>query len=279
MSKTPLIAVDGRWIIAMWVLIELVTCRGAIGELTSDQRHDLFNEAQQAYDRGINLLASDPVAARAAFSDASSRLQLLVDSGKPNGALLYNLANACFQAGDNGRAILNYRRAEKLLPGDTRVQNNLHYARSQCQTQIERGGRESLIRALLVWHFSWPVAWRFEAFAAVNALLWLAMAWMLLRPGAMVRWLGGVLALAWLALGASLMADLTHKRLVVEGILINNDVVVRKGNGVGYQPEFDQPLHAGVEFQVLEQRGDWLNIRLRNGRDGWIESQAAAMID
>ena len=41
-----------------------------------------------------------------------------------NGALLYNLGNARLQAGDVGKAIVSYRRAERLIPGDERLELN-----------------------------------------------------------------------------------------------------------------------------------------------------------
>jgi SH3-like domain-containing protein len=50
-------------------------------------------------------------------------------------------------------------------------------------------------------------------------------------------------------------------------------VVVRKGNGEGYDPQFEQPLHDGIEFRVIEQRGGWLRIELADGNQGWVRSR------
>ena len=54
------------------------------------------------------------------------------------------------------------------------------------------------------------------------------------------------------------------------GVIMAEEVVVRKGNGESYTPQLPQPLHAGTEFVVLEERGSWLAIQLNNGINGWI---------
>jgi len=48
---------------------------------------------------------------------------------------------------------------------------------------------------------------------------------------------------------------------------------VRKGNGEGYAPQFEQPLHEGVEFTILEQRGGWMHIELTDGNSGWVRQR------
>ena len=56
------------------------------------------------------------------------------------------------------------------------------------------------------------------------------------------------------------------------------EVIVRKGNGESYAPQFPQPLHAGTEFEVLEERGPWLAIQLDNGTSGWIRRESASLL-
>lgn len=272
----------GSWIaVATAILIAMCMIQPALAGLTlsAQQKQDLFEEAQNAYDRGVALTASDPVQAREAFSDAAARFQLIADNGPPAGELLYNLANAWLQTGDLGRAIVNYRRAERLMPANASLQHNLHYARSLCRTQIEPDAREGLVRSLLAWHFRTPLSWRFTAFAAMNAALWLVLTWLVVRPTVTGRWMAAIFAAAWMGLGASVGADVIQIKGPREGVVIADEVTVRKGHGTGYQPQFDQPLHAGVEFQMVETRGEWLHIRLRNGEEGWIESTAAALLD
>jgi uncharacterized protein YgiM (DUF1202 family) len=55
-------------------------------------------------------------------------------------------------------------------------------------------------------------------------------------------------------------------------------VVVRKGNGISYEPQYAEPLHSGAEFSVEEQRASWYLIRLSDGKTGWIPVDAAELI-
>jgi uncharacterized protein YgiM (DUF1202 family) len=59
---------------------------------------------------------------------------------------------------------------------------------------------------------------------------------------------------------------------------VAEEVVVRKGNGESYTPQLPQPLHAGTEFIVLEERGSWLAIQLDNGISGWIRHNSATLL-
>lgn len=58
-------------------------------------------------------------------------------------------------------------------------------------------------------------------------------------------------------------------------MVIQAQTIARKGNGPSYEPAFKEPLGEATEFRLVEQRGDWLLIRLPGGGEGWIEQKAA----
>jgi hypothetical protein len=62
------------------------------------------------------------------------------------------------------------------------------------------------------------------------------------------------------------------------GVIIIEKVVARQGDGNNYPQSFDEPLHAGLEFELLEQRGGWLHIKITNSHDTWIPDQSAELI-
>ena len=74
-----------------------------------------------------------------------------------NGRLEYNLGNCLLQAGDVGRAILHYRRAQRLIPGDPMLEDNLGVARSRCLTSIKPTGRGAFLRSVFFWHYQTSV--------------------------------------------------------------------------------------------------------------------------
>jgi len=78
-------------------------------------RERQFQDAIQAYGRGE-------------YKAASQQFEALARDGV-SAALLFNLANSYAQAGESGRAILNYERARRLAPGDSDIKGNLELVR------------------------------------------------------------------------------------------------------------------------------------------------------
>ena len=269
-----------RWGAGAWLAVLLVIMVGgdrALGALTDAQRVQILAEAQGAYDSGISVLRGDPQGANEAFHSAAARFQQLVDDGISNGTLHYNLANAYLQAGELGRAILHYRKAHKLIPGDARLEHNLEYARTLRRSRIAPSGQRALAGALLGWHERFSLRARFHAFLGAYVFFWVLLAALLLRPWPPGRWLAVVAAVAWLACGVSVAADLLADQ-GGEAVVLADDVVVRKGNSTGFEPQFEQPLHQGVELRILDERGGWLYIELPNGKTGWIPADQAGVV-
>lgn len=255
-----------------------IPAMGAPTHLSHQQQVEVLLEAQRAFDRGSELRRSNPQAAAQAFAEAADRFQLLVDAGVRNGRLYYNLGNACLQAGRLGRAIVNYRRAELLLPGDGRVEANLRVARELRRNQIAVAGERALLRALFFWHYGSAPRMRFVLGLAAYVLFWLMLAARLWARR--FRWRFALLPLLamWLAMGGSLAVEAWAGGGRREGVIVVDDVVARKGNGEGFDPQFEQKLHQGVEFRLREQRGDWLFIELPDGKSGWIRSREAELV-
>ncbi|MHC4768727.1 MAG: tetratricopeptide repeat protein [Planctomycetota bacterium] len=268
-----------------WWVVSLVAAAlpaavpdAALAELTDLQRTTILAEAQDAYERGVASLRPDPQAAREAFQTATERYKQLVDDGLANGRLHYNLANAYLQAGEPGRAILHYRAAEKLVPSDSRLRQNLDYARTLVRSRIAPSGGRALAGALLAWHERTTVRARYGVFTTAWVLFWALLAIHLVVPRPWWRWPAVALAVVWLASGISVSADVLIGGDQLEGVVLAEEVIVRKGNGEGFEPQFEEPLYQGVEFQLLEQRPGWLHIELANDKTGWIRSDQAGLL-
>ncbi len=210
------------------------------------------------------------------YNEAATRYQALVDAGVQDGRLYYNLGNAYFKAGDLGRAILNYRRAQRLLPRDGDVAANLKLARAQTLDRIEvenEGGIVGLVRRLIGWNtldeaaIATLVLWVILCGLAVGALLWQR------RRHALLYLAGGVatlLLLGMLSIGIRLLDQHGQRPAVV----VAAEVAVRSGPGDDYLTEFT--LHAGAEVRVVERRGDWIRIALPGDLQGWAPGTAVS---
>ncbi len=76
----------------------------------------------------------------------------------------------------------------------------------------------------------------------------------------------------------SLIYESTMAGYKREGVILDEEVVARKGDGETYQPSFKDPLHAGTEFRLTQDRDAWYQIELRDGRRCWIPGKAAQLI-
>jgi tetratricopeptide (TPR) repeat protein len=257
--------------LANWVYADTV-------QLTQQQQRDVLIEAQHAYQHGIDVMRKNPGDAKSSFEKSAERYELVIANGAHNGPVYYNLANAYLQSGRIGKAIVNYRRALKFIPNDGRMQSNLTYARSLCRSQIPLSGERALTRSLLWWHDHTPVRSRFNIFLVVYVILWLALLVRLFRPAGLWTSLAILGLLGSIALGLSVGSDLLGWGRHTAGVLLADNIAVRKGNGNGFELQLAQPLHQGVEFDVLEQRGEWINVQFPNGSSGWIESKDAELV-
>ena len=56
------------------------------------------------------------------------------------------------------------------------------------------------------------------------------------------------------------------------------EVTARKGDSTSYEASFQDPLHAGAEFLLVEERNDWVHVELPDGRRCWLPAQSIAMV-
>jgi hypothetical protein len=246
--------------------------------LTDEQAQTLFDEANGLFRRGNELSRTDPVAARNAYRGAVIRFERIVaDGGIHNGKLYYNIGNAYFRLDDLGRTILNYRRAGQFLSGDENLTQNLRYARSRRADQIEQKQETQVLEALLFWHYDLSAGTRTVIFAVFFLAFWALASLRLFFsgriPGAL---LAACAALALLFLG-SLAWEMTAGNRG-GGVILAEQVTARKGDGDTYEPSFNEPLHAGTEFELLEDRGDWYQVELADGQRCWIPAASAGLV-
>ena len=108
--------------------------------------------------------------------------------------------------------------------------------------------------------------------------LWAVLYVCLRRPVAYWNYWAGCCFTIALLFGASLAYDLYATPGSDQGVILSDNIVVRKGDSEGYEPKFNEQLNAGVEFDLLESRPNWLHIELTDGQSGWIPATDAAMI-
>ena len=176
------------------------------------------------------------------------------------------------------RSILNYLRAEQYIPNNANLQQNLAFVRQQRLDAFEFTERRKILSTVFFWHYDFSSGVRLRLFAMSFIAFWTLAALRLYRKHGL---LNGMLAASGL-LAASLFVSLTiearHHRNHPAGVILAAETVARKGDGETYQPSFAEPLHAGTEFTLLEDRGTWVHVALPDDRTCWVARGDIALV-
>ncbi len=240
-------------------LLLLLSFSGAIASDLS-QATDWFRKGNEAYEKG-------------SFEEASSDYQKAEDLGVANARLYYNHGNALFRQHQLGLSILNYERARKLDPLDEDIQFNLRFAQSQVADKIPEPEPNLLTKLL----------WNVHASYSVRAGLWIAFGLFALAFAAVAAALFLTSFLRWLSILIAVVASLTlaafspsliykiHQQETMQyGIVLQPAVEMFSGPGENYQVL--AKVHEGSRFEIVEQRGDWLSVKLANGKGGFVRT-------
>ena len=245
--------------------------------VSREDLHALLNEASAAVQQGY--AAPEPDACRQLFDKAILLYEKIIDAGGiRNAGLYYNLANAYLLKDDLGRAILNYRRAERLDRSDLNIKKNLAFARSRRIDRVETAAPKRVLETLFFWHYDLSLRTKFLLACLAFAVLCLAGIAMIWRGRGTTSTAGAVLAgVLVVSLLASILVETRRRSSERFGVITTAEVVARQGDGPNYPPSFKDPLHEGTEFDLIEQRPGWLHIRLADGADAWIPEHAAEL--
>lgn len=268
--RDPFLVLIGIFLLAVGASAE--------AELSTGQLYSLFSQANEAF-RQANSMPGDPRAEQL-YEKAALSYERIISQGRiRNAKLYYNLGNAYFLRENIGKAILNYRRAERLDGSDADIQKNLEFARSQRIDKITPKTEKRVLETLFFWHYDLSLHTRFILtcifFAAlcisVTVMVWLGRK----APAAAVAVIAAILMLGFLI---SVVTESRHRARTVCGVITAEDVVARQGDGQSYPESFKDPLHAGTDFDLLERRPGWFHIRLADDSDAWIPDTAAELI-
>jgi hypothetical protein len=198
----------------------------------------------------------------------ASQYEAMLRSGMESGAVLYNLGNAYMRAGERGRAIAAYRRAQRYRPHDPLLDANLQSALNAIGTAPETS--QPLLEYVLFWQnwISYPRKFQLSVALAVVAFS-LGVIHLLVRKRVVKR-LAVLVLLLTLASSFSAMYDWYRFEYTEHGVIASREAIARKGNAESYEPAFTRPLVEGTEFVVRERRGDWLRIRLTGKQEAWV---------
>jgi tetratricopeptide (TPR) repeat protein len=264
--------------ILIWTLLAIAVSDSAQAAMSRDDSLLLFSQANQAFSKANET--KEPQEAAVLYEKAILDYEKIIEEGGiKNAKLYYNLANAYILSNNIGKAILNYRKAQLLDNSDPDIYKNLNFARSKRADKIAVSSQKKILERLFFWHYDFSAKTRFIVGGIGFAVfcIWLTLKlWFIRWPSTKaVCTLSALLALCMMSSAAT---EFFMAKSNLGGVIVSESVVARQGDGNNYPPSFNEPLHAGVEFDVLQRRSGWLHIRLADGHDAWIPEPSSELI-
>jgi tetratricopeptide (TPR) repeat protein len=206
------------------------------------------------------------------FEEALNRYREILNGGYESPDLYYNMGNAAFRSNNIGYAVLYYEKALKLNPSHQNALHNLGFvSRYRVDTFEEvpqfflRTWTRSLVTALS--ERSWSILSLVFFILILGCFLFFLFS---KKPGMKKAGFAGSLAFLLffaVSMGAAI-AQYGRITTPEAGIILSPSVVVRSSPSESGTELFI--LHEGTRVMVNEEVSDWQNIRVVDGREGWI---------
>jgi tetratricopeptide (TPR) repeat protein len=209
------------------------------------------------------------------YEEALGVYNQVLQGDKESADLYYNMGNAAYRSNSIGYAILYYEKALKLEPAHEDAANNLEFVSSYRFDTFE----EVPQLFLRVWIRGFvrllpERIWSILALLFFLSLLTGIVVYLFAHRIAAKKagFLSAAVALLLFGLAISSAAS-RHREIInpASGIILAPSVVVRSSPSETGTELFI--LHEGTKIEVSEEVSGWQNIRVMDGREGWILSK------
>jgi len=253
-----------KWI-CLFGICAALSCTATAQEGLLDSLWDSANHAYTVGDYPAAIVAYDSIRSQ----------------GWASAKLYFNLGNAYYKDNRIGRAILNYRRAERLDPSDAAIRHNLAVASASVRERIEPTPRffvGNWLRGLTRTAGADGWATLFLVFLALALACVLAYLFADRMGRRKAGFYGAAVALL-LAVGSLAIALVQRRELLYpdEAVVMITAAPVKSEPNNASRDLF--VLHEGIQVRVVGQMADWREIVLADGNSGWIEGASIELID
>lgn len=248
-------------ILIFFILCLAFLCDGRVlaEALMRDSGADTFFRANKEYSAGQKAIAErKEQEAVEKFEHAVQLYEELLKSGFINGQIYYNLGNAYYRLGMSGKAIIYYRRAEKLLPREADIKANINLLKRDFEDKASIRQLPEVLRVVCFWYFFLNL----NEITFITIYMYLAlMASILSFVFIKVLWLKNIIiifASCLLVLVISLGIKAYSQHSIERGVVIADESKIRYGPGEEYEPKFE--IHEGAEVRIEEKKDKWYKV-------------------
>src|SRR3989304_4009660 len=227
--------------------------------ISRDEAIKLFTDANEKYLQAAkNIAARNNQEAEIKLKEAASQYETILTHGYKHGQIFYNLGNTYYRTGELGKSILNYRKAQRLMPRNADLDANLKLVKNSIEDKELPNEIPVVLRRIFFWFFL--LNGKELIVAAVSLyVVFMALVFFLiiLKYGWLKRLMIGFSAGLFIAV-VSLGIKIYSEQGVSHGVIITTKCQVRYGPGEEYEPKFE--VHNGGECLIKGEKDDWYNV-------------------
>jgi tetratricopeptide (TPR) repeat protein len=235
--------------------------------LSASVNSDFISQANDAYTQNK-------------FNQSIELYQKVIGSGFESSELYYNLGNAYFKTRNFASAILYYEKAKKLDPSNEKINFNIQVCNTKIIDKIEELPRPFYKR----WFEDFRFWFSIDVWAVISVvmlfLFFLLMAVYLMANAIHNRkisfWSGIILVAVSLVSGYNAYSQFKGIHNSNEGIVFEPTVNVKSSPDAGSQDLF--VIHEGTKVTITDKVNNWIEVRIANGSDGWVDEKAVEKI-
>ena len=213
------------------------------------------------------------------YADALMLYDSISNMGYSSSDLYYNMGNCCYRLNEIPYAVYYYEKALMLDPSNEDATFNLNIANRSLKQSVET----LPVPFYTKWWMSIQNAMSSDAWTVLNiimlALLFIGIAMYLFFSGMALRKLG--FSIAVISLAVFIFTAVCAYKSSVD-ITENNYAVVFEQSMVKSSPNADAvnsfEICEGLKVQVVDSANGMYNIRLADGKEGWIAMSDVKML-
>ena len=226
-----------------------------------------FDKANQAY-------------AQELYAEAAEQYEQIIAVGYESAELYFNLGNAYFKLNEIPSAILYFEKAKKLKPNDADIDFNLNVANTKIVDKIEP------VPELFLWQW-WRSIYNLfsaDAWAKISVsgiiLFFILFGFYLFSKLLTIRKAAfySCIVVLFFTLFTLVVANQKYNLLTgqQEAIVFTPTITIKSSPNPNSVDLF--VLHEGSKVSIIEQVGEWSEIKIANGSVGWLPTSSLTNI-
>ena len=232
--------------------------------ISQNEAKRLFADANEKYQQAAKLIAEKNIQESSQkLKEAARQYETILAGGFRHGQIYYNLANTYYRLNELGKAVLNYRKAQRFMPRNTDIEANLKLVKNMTEDKELSNEPSVVIKRLFFWLFLLNQnELIIITIAHYGILMTLGFFLVILKYSWLKKFVLGFAVCLFIVL-VSLGVKIYKEQYTNNGIIITEKCQIRYGPGEEYEPKFE--IHGGTECIIEDERDNWYKVYVNVG--------------